>query len=202
MLLQDFLPNLKNHLLSRIRGEQYTGVQHQYPDRDRNPIAFMHNRIYEHQTLRINYTSYDMRRCQDVVHVGRPDHANVMVLGYEDGGDGHEPHPFWYARVIGIFHADVKYCGGEPEKMDFLWVHWYGRDVSHQSGWRARRLPRIGLLEEGNPEAFGFLDPSDVVRASHLIPSFKFGHRGLVTTPSGLSISRLHKDWIYFYVAL
>ena len=202
MLLQDFLPNLKNHLLSCIRGEEYTGEQPQYPDRDRNSIAFVHNCIYDHRTLRINYTTYDLRRCQDVVNVGRPDHANIMVLGHEDGDDGHEPHPFWYTRVIGTLHADVKYCGGEPEKMDFLWVHWYGHDMTHQSGWRARCLPRIGRLEEGHPKAFGFLNPNDVLRASHLIPSFKFDYRGMVTMPMGLSISRPYKNWVYFYVDL
>ena len=162
------------------------------------------HRLCSQPHLRPPDSSYQLYyvRPASLVNVGRPDHANIMVLGHEDGDDGHEPHPFWYARVIGIFHADVKYCDGEPEKMDFLWVHWYGRDMTHRSGWRARRLPRIGLLEEGHPEAFGFLDPNDVLRASHLIPSFKFDYRGMVAMPMGLSISRPYKNWVYFYVDL
>ena len=145
--------------------------------------------------------SYDMRRCKDTLNVGRPDHANVIVLANEDDGRS-DPHPYWYARIIGIFHVNMKYRGGEAQRMDFLWVRWFGRDLAHRSGWRARRLPRIGLLDESEPDAYGFLDPNEVIRAVHLIPSFKPGHRGHITTPMGLSTTGLYKEWLYFYVNL
>ena len=52
-------------------------------------------------------------------------------------------HPYWYARVIGIFHAMVRRSGfgNEWEKRDFLWVRWYGLETSHQFGFKAKRLP-------------------------------------------------------------
>ena len=37
-----------------------------------------------------------------------------------------------------------------------------------RGGWKAKKLHQIGFIE-GN-EAFGFIDPADVIRAVHLIP--------------------------------
>jgi hypothetical protein len=48
--------------------------------------------------------------------------------------------------------------------MEFLWIRWFGRDMSQPTGWKARRLHRIGFLPHGAPDAFGFLDP---IRACH-----------------------------------
>jgi hypothetical protein len=199
-LLKNFLPNLKMHLLSRIKGDAYTGEELQYSDADRDSIKLKHHRIYRHQVIRINYTTYDMRRCQDSINAGRPDHANVMVLAHED--DPNDPHPYWYARILGIFHAHVSYRGGQPQKMEFLFVRWYGRDLSHRAGWTARRLHRIGFLTDDDADAYGFLDPNDIVRAIHLIPAFALGDHGDVNMPIGLSSARSYRDWVYFYVNL
>ena len=50
-----------------------------------------------------------------------------MVLSVDD------THPYWYARIIGIFHAMVLQIGPksksqEPKKMEFLFVRWFGLD--------------------------------------------------------------------------
>lgn len=39
-------------------------------------------------------------------------------------------------------------------------------------------------------DAFGFLDPKDVLRAAHVIPSFKAGKR----SPDGSRLSSIAKD--------
>ena len=47
-------------------------------------------------------------------------------------------HPFWYARVIGFYHANVfferKSHECRPEPVDFLFVRWLGRDPDWKGG--------------------------------------------------------------------
>ena len=146
-----------------------------------------------------------MRRDQDVL---KPhNHADFMILASEDQTN----YPYWYGRIIGIFHANVVYNGEEstqrsdkPQKMQFLWVWWFGRDLGsrYRDGWRARHLPRIGFVPHDDPGAFGFLDPSLVVRAIHAIPAFSLGRTDLLL-PSP-SVARLtqdkDEDWAMYYV--
>ena len=53
-----------------------------------------------------------------------------MVLANPDK-DPENSHSYWYAGMIGIFHAMVQQVGSGTsyKNMDFLWVHWYGFDV-------------------------------------------------------------------------
>jgi hypothetical protein len=117
--------------------------------------------------LRVNYTTYDLRRDQDSINPRT--HADIMVAAHEDESD-EVPHPYWYARVIGIFHVNVGQRGSNirPKRMDFLWVRWFGHDLAHKGGWRARRLHRIGFVESQDPTAFSFLDPASVIWAVHV----------------------------------
>ena len=85
-----------------------------------------------------------MRRDQDTLNVGK--NADYMVLGCEN--ENPDPHPYWYGRIIGIFHANVVYSGpgsrsSEPQTMEFLWVRWLGREPreDYHEGWRSRCLP-------------------------------------------------------------
>jgi hypothetical protein len=119
-----------------------------------------------------------------------------MVAAHEDESD-EVPHPYWYARVIGIFHVNVGQRGSNirPKRMDFLWVRWFGRDLAHKGGWRARRLHRIGFVESQDPTAFSFLDPASVIRAVHLIPAFSLGKTVADVDPSHEDI-----DWQQYYV--
>ena len=92
---------MKNHILSRLFGnedEEFTPGQH-------NVLSFIKNRIYRHKVLRINYTTYDLRRAQDLLNLHM--HADVMVLSHEDTEDIENPHPYWYARIISVFHVNV-----------------------------------------------------------------------------------------------
>lgn len=145
----------------------------------------------------MNYTTYDLRRCQDTLNPRtRP---NIMVLSHEDDDDA---HPYWYAKIIRIFHAMVQHADQlEPVPMNFLWVRWYGRNMNHHSGWKAKHLPRIGFVDSNDPLPFGFLDPIDVIRGCHLIPAF---HHGLTEEFLPPSIARLptdmDEDWYYYYV--
>lgn len=131
-----------------------------------------------------------------------------MVLSHEDPDDDNDPHPYWYARIIGIFHAQVRHVGPnsrspETQKMDFLWVRWFGRDLTHPTGFEARRLHRLGFLPSNTIDAFGFLDPNEVVRGVHLIPAFAYGHTSDLLGPSiARQPSENDEDWVYYYVSM
>ena len=137
--LQDFIPKLKDHLLSRIQGDEWRGDGLQFQDEVRRDLHFVNNRMYNHKTIRFNYTTYDMRRDQDSVS---PDtHADVMVISHKD--DETNRHPYWYARVLRIFHVFVQYRDIDgtmtrPVRMDVLWVRWFGRNMEARSGWKAK----------------------------------------------------------------
>ncbi|KAI0070813.1 hypothetical protein K474DRAFT_1776565 [Panus rudis PR-1116 ss-1] len=148
---KDFLPNLEDHILDRLSCHQYAGDDHHFTDEDRDSLRFRNNIIYEHSMLRINYTTYDMRRCQDTISPRtRRDH--IMLYAHDDK-DGKSL--YWYARVLGVFHIDVKKAGGSQYKrMDVLWAIFitpkqHLLDLSTQTNGRtADLLPRSCIRDE------------------------------------------------------
>ncbi|KAJ7178830.1 hypothetical protein C8R43DRAFT_822754, partial [Mycena crocata] len=98
-------------------------------------------------------------------------------------------HPFWYARVLGIFHVEVLHTvsesrNGSPQHMEFLWVRWYGTEPGYRSGFKAARVPKIGFVPDLDDFAFGFLDPSLILRGYHIVPAFAAGRSSsLLTLP-------------------
>jgi hypothetical protein len=77
-------------------------------------------------------------------------------------------------RIIGIYHTKVYISGRfEPLIVDFLHIRQLARDESCNT---SKRLPCIGFLSLDDDRAFGFLDPTDVVRAVHLMPAFAWGY--------------------------
>ena len=85
-----------------------------------------------------------MRR--DQYCINPRNHADVMVLAHEDDEEL-DPHPYWYARALGIFHAYVRYLGEgslsrEFERVQFLWIRWFGRDPDAPGG-----LLLLGFIE-------------------------------------------------------
>jgi hypothetical protein len=124
-----------------------------------------------------------------------------MLRSHEENDeDGNAPHPYWYARVLGIYHTNIYVAGQrEPRRMEFLWVRWFGRDPDWSSGPTTCRLDRVGFVPEEDPEAFGFLDPMEVLRACHLIPAFS---QGRTTDLLGPSIAREDPsgDYVNYYV--
>ena len=188
-------PKLLDHLLARLKDvELYDSTEPTFTDAEQCSIVLDDDTIYQHKVLRVNYTTYDLPHNQDSINPRT--HADVMVAAHEDESD-EVPHPYWYARVIGIFHANVSQRGSNipPKHMDFLWVRWFGRDLAHKGGWRVRRLYRIGFVESQDPTAFSFLDPASVIRAVHLIPAFSLGKTVAEVDPSHEDI-----DWQQYYV--
>lgn len=126
-----------------------------------------------------------------------------MVLS----GETKPSHPYWYARVLGIYHTEVIFNqGGKSMKrrVEFLWVRWLAVVQGHKSGMEYARLPKIAFVEESDPDAFGFLDPGQVIRGAHVIPAFASG-RGVSSLRYGKSLAcpcGQLDDWEQFYVGM
>lgn len=151
---------------------------------DANSVYFHSDRFYAHKVLHINYTSYDVRRETDVVNP-KTSRRNIMCLRSVEAdtpgdssaqGQGGE-HRFIHAQVLGIFHANIVYRGRgssdlRKRRFDFLFVRWFtfvDPDPVH------RRLDRVTLSPLKDVDAVGFLDPADVLRASHIVPRYSLG---------------------------
>ncbi|KAJ7105541.1 hypothetical protein C8R44DRAFT_639148, partial [Mycena epipterygia] len=198
----DFMPKLREHLLGRLLHPTWSGNGNEYTPAQRSKLLIVNDRLYRHKVLRVNYTSYDVRRGQDSMNPRT--HADVMRLAPEDGPE--DQHAFTYARIIGVFHVDVIHsvpgASTVPVPISFLWVRNFRLDHRFKGGFARKRLHRVEFVPDSDPTAYGFLDPDEVIRASHLIPSFAHG-----PTPrfEYTSLAR-HKDefddWKYHYVNL
>jgi hypothetical protein len=203
--LQNFLPRLIDHLLARLLGMDHAGVEHEFTDEERLMITIDNNRFYRHQELRLNYTTYDNRRVQDTINPRtRPD---IMMLS-GDNEEGDHAHPYWYARVLGIYHVRVLHTGefsksSQLQTLQFLHVRWFGHHVKHRSGWKARQLHRVSFID-GDSEPFGFVDPAHVIRAAHLNLAFTFRKTEDLLGPSKITRHETDgdEDWQFYYVSM
>ena len=170
---------------------------------DPNAVLFKHDRIYQHQLMRTNHTTYDVRRSQDVLNAST-EHCNVMVLNGSSNLRDASSHPFRYAQILGVYHVNVVYIGPgmldyQPRKMEFLWIRWYQTVQTIRTGWDARKLDRLQFYPMGDDSAFGFLDPSDVLRGCHIVPAFAAGKH--YADGKGLSfLAHDSTDWSAYYV--
>ena len=211
---QNFILDLKAHLLpciaeihGKIPGYSETAQSHPVvSDPDSNSerqlalshVVIQNNRIYCHRTIRINFTTYDLRRETDVIKP-KSDHCDILMLSPE----GSDKHPFYYACVIGIFHADVIYTGigskdYQARRMEFLWVCRFEK-LEMPSGWQQSSLDILKFAPMAAPGAFGFVNPDDALRGCHLIPRFCTGRLCL----DGISVSWIAgdgDDWKNYYV--
>lgn len=210
---QNFQSSLLDHITARLKNAEYTFDSLLYSDEDYAKISIKNNQLHFHRKFQLHYTSYDGIREQETIKPflqvlspdnivsGNSDHCMIMLASSEDdkiAGD----HPFWYAQVLGIFHCSA-YSSPllEFKRLDILWVRWFGRETGFSSGPAARRLDKVGFVEGANngTSPFGFIDPNDVIRSIHLIPSFHEGREpGLLGTPSFVQAEL--GDWSFYYV--
>ena len=62
-------------------------------------------------------------------------------------------HPFWYAAVLGVFHANVQHIGNELrdfrfKRIEFLWVRWLGVVPGHTFGKKQAKLLKISFIPD------------------------------------------------------
>jgi hypothetical protein len=106
---------------------------------------------------------------------------------------------FWYAHVLGIFHANIIYTGEGvldhiPRRLDFLWVRYY---THLRNSTDSESLPMLSFPSVTVNESFGFVDPSLVLRCCHVIPAFYKGRR---TSRVASGFARSEKDWNAYFL--
>jgi hypothetical protein len=92
--------------------------------------------VYSVHTMQVYYTTYDMKREYDAINPRT--HADIMVLS----GETNPRHPYWYARVLGIYHMDavalrkiVKDCfGNQQSTIPSEAMDGTSNDESHEEG--------------------------------------------------------------------
>ncbi|KAF9228320.1 hypothetical protein BS17DRAFT_669311, partial [Gyrodon lividus] len=97
--------------------------------------------------------------------------------------------------VIHIFHVDVLHF--EPGKLNLpdiqrinvLFVHWFGHETSIPTGFTAKQLHQVG-----------FIDSVDVMRGIHHIPAFTHGCTGELLPLSVAHPAGEIDDWKLYYV--
>ncbi|RXW23302.1 hypothetical protein EST38_g2534 [Candolleomyces aberdarensis] len=229
-----FLAKLKQHLLPRIRqalleearadlanydfaistlerlvrGES-EDESHRINEEDRIFIAS--DRLYRHEILHINYTTYDLRREQDILNPNTT-RRDFMSLAEESENEenSHGTRRFCYGRLLGIYHVNIVFHGEgsfdrKARRFDFLHVRWYSQpDVD--ATWSSQQLDCIEFPSIVKPDSVDFLDPSLVLRGCHVIPRFSAGR---AFSPKGsnsekeLQVSTIAKnaeDWEQYFV--
>jgi hypothetical protein len=195
--LQNFLVRLKTHLHRRL----LPGVE----EVDISNIVLDWDRMFSHLTMRVNYTTYDLRRDSQLVTIKRSPDIMLTNLDDEESGSG-DPHSFQYARVVGIYHAMVSVITnsrlGPKQRVEFLHVRYFEKDRSWASGWKKRRLDRISFVPGNGEDAFGFIDPLEVIRTCYLLPAGSQGKTSELLSPSPMArkFGAEDHDWSAFYV--
>lgn len=167
-----------------------------------NHVVFKGGRIYQHHVLRVNYTTYDVKRGQDNFNPNSQ-HRDIMMLAEKREGESRNiSDRFCYARIVGIYHANVQYIGPgvkdyNPRRLNFLHVRWF--DPVPSDAQHGVALDMLRLSPMNAEDAYGFIDPADVLRGCHIIPAFAKGQM----RPADAVTSPLSKDsyhWKYYYI--
>jgi hypothetical protein len=141
--------------------------------------------------MAINYTTYDVRRAEDIINP-TTSRCDIMLLSDNHGESAN--HQYAYARILGVYHANVIYGPTDyrARRMEFLWVRWFinMRDEPVEESWSRQQLDCVQFLPLHHEDAFGFVDPSQVLRGVHVIPYFAKGLR----YKDGKGVSRFAKD--------
>ena len=197
------MKNLKNYVLrwTSRPDPNITSYAH-FTDEHRQQIKIVSDTIYRHKTLQLMYTTYDMQEDHDRIYQRL--HPDIMVLSDD------EEHPYLYGRVLDFFHVNAtNNCpdtllpsGSDPAILQMAWVRWFTLNTPPgPSGFRSLRYPSVSFCEAQEVDAFGFIHPDEIVRAVHLIPTFKLGRTGrYLGTPSNGRPEAEEDDWRAFNV--
>ena len=198
-LVKHLLPRVKDNFCKELRESNNNGeILYQWDfDAGNDKLLFKNDRLYRHRIFRINYTTYDVQRVQDVINPHTP-HRDIMVLNSVDGTD----NKFSYARVLSIYHADVIYANAngayqihKPQRIEFF----IKSSSAISPTWDTLRLDRLTFPSVADDDALDFLDPANVLRACHIVPRISLSR----VHQDGIGVSRCandKEDWERYYV--
>lgn len=201
-----FYPRLFDHALRHFQHLPFDGPDKVFTHVEQRHMAVVDYRLFQHLRLGVDYTTYNMRRCHDSINPTT--HPDVMALSTEHQ-DVQDAHRYCYARILGMYHTFFVLDGCTPQRMDFLHVRWLHQDTSGGSIWQTKRLPRVSCVPYNDTDAFGFLDPVDVIRGVHLLPRFRYGRTSSLLPPT--TIGRVYRepewhpvqeDWNWLYIGM
>lgn len=174
---------------------------------DIDRILIHSDRIYHHNILHINYTSYDVRQETDIINP-KTSRRDVMCLRDTqerevEEGSVVDVHRFMHARVLGVYHVNVVYRGRgaadlRKHRFDFLWVRWY---LFCEEQPASNSFDRMTLGKVSDSTSIGFLDPADVLRACHIIPRYCMGQLYGPDTQDRIQskLAKDQEDWCEYY---
>ncbi|KIJ48727.1 hypothetical protein M422DRAFT_247583 [Sphaerobolus stellatus SS14] len=201
--IENFYDNLKNHLFACLQEVNSNDDEMKLTHEQRKSVLIKDNQIFFHRTCSINFTTYDVRRAQDTINTNTS--RRDILLNVRDDPKSCNHHPYWYARVIKIFHVLAR--ENKPntvfKSFQVLWIRWLGHSEQRiTAAVNVNGLDRVGFVgPHDKTDRFGFIDPNDVIRACHLIPAF---HYGCIDELPANSLAHPGKDpqedWAYFYV--
>ena len=81
-------------------------------------------------------------------------------------------------------------------------MRWFEQDPEYEDGFSHLRIPRLQFVNSDNvAERHSFISPSDVLRATHIIPAFAYDLMEPQPFPENSHAIRfLQDDWNYYYV--
>ncbi|KIJ53889.1 hypothetical protein M422DRAFT_242156 [Sphaerobolus stellatus SS14] len=199
---ENFYDDMKTHLYGRLTNIAAEDDEVHITQAQRDKVLILRRVLYKHQTCRINFTTYDMQRSQDSINPSTS-HRDIMLHARDDHSSSRY-HPYWYARVIGIFHCLAR-LREQPDfqEIHFLWIRWLGRsDTKVRSAVNPNFLDQVGFVTvEDETDMFGFVDPANVIRACHLIPAFHYAESDLLKPGSvGRNLKDRDTDYLHYYV--
>lgn len=154
--------------------------------------------------MNVRYTSYDIRRDEDIIHIGTSQ-CSIMTIDPDFSPYATGTHPFRYCKVLAIFHTNAELLtpslgGGReahgPQRVEFLWVRWY-RLLPNSTD---ASLDELDFPPMESPGAFDFIDPSEAIRAAHIIPRFAHGSVHELESCGRSSWAKDKHDWKRYYV--
>ncbi|KAJ3536274.1 hypothetical protein NMY22_g6101 [Coprinellus aureogranulatus] len=175
-------------------------------EREADNIYFHSETIYRHNILQLWYTTYDCRQDRDTLNPSTTRRDFMCIRANDTVPDSTQ---YVYGRLLGIFHANVLYLGPgamdyRRRRFDFLWVRWFEPTPSPQTtaSPAKRTMDRLKFIPLAQAHSWGFVDPSHVLRAAHIIPRFALGP--LYGPEDGKRIfskcARESQDWKEYYI--
>ncbi|KAG7087202.1 hypothetical protein E1B28_013183 [Marasmius oreades] len=197
--VENFYDQLRAHLLTHILK---TDNSEDFTVEDLSLIRFVKDKIFTHKCFRLHYNTYDIRRKAHTISTRL--HPDVMVLA-DDTTAREQEHPYCYARVVGVFHANVVYW-----RQDMAYEDSAAALYRFPLGSVAKRFPQIHFLPSSEYNTFAFIDPSTVLQGAYIQPSFTEGLTSDLLAPT--STARVYegvvngkyeletKDWCKYQV--
>ncbi|KAL0060744.1 hypothetical protein AAF712_012476 [Marasmius tenuissimus] len=175
---RDFVPKLKDHLLHQILGPE---SKTEYTIDEHSKLNFTNDAIFAHKTVQFNYNTYNRQREQDFINSHL--HPDIYTL-LPDAVSNDSQHPYQYAQKVPI-----------TKHIKFLWVCWYQVDMSNRASFHAKHLYWLFFPAPEDDNAFGFINPTDVICGAHIIPAY---HHSPLETGTRLPPTSLARQLMSF----